>query len=75
VSVLDRYLGELQGTRVRIAEESLTSIPDSDKNAFGYGRAVGRLEGLRLAEETLQRVLSESEADQSGSGRYRSSKA
>ena len=61
--VLERYLGELEGLRSRTAEESLTNIADADKTAFGFGRAVGRLEGLRLAEDALQNLLSEPERD------------
>lgn len=74
MSVLDRFIGELTGLRGRLAEESLTSVADVDKTAFGFGRAVGRLEGLRLAEETLNRLLSVPEEDR-GIGRQRNSKA
>jgi hypothetical protein len=75
MSVLDRFIGELTGLRARVAEESLTNVADVDKTAFGFGRAVGRLEGLRLAEETLNKVLSESEKEDSGERRHRSGKA
>lgn len=68
MSVLERYLGELQALRSRTAEESLTNIPEGEKNAFGYGKAVGRLEGLQLAQATLDRLLNEPEPD-SDSGR------
>lgn len=71
MSVLERYIGELQALRPRTAEDSLTNLEDADKTAFGLGRAVGRLEGLRLAEETLNRLLHEPEPE-SESGRRRS---
>lgn len=60
MAVVDRYIGELETLRAQIAVDSLSNIPESDKNAFGYGKAVGRLEGLRLAETLLHRVLDES---------------
>lgn len=60
-AVVERFIGELDAARARVAEESLTT-PD-DKTSFGFGRAVGRLEGLRLAEEVLNNVLNTKEAD------------
>jgi hypothetical protein len=76
MSVLDRFIGELQGLRGRTAEESLTNIPESEKNAFGFGKAIGRLEGLQLAESILNKLLSEPEEDKDrGAGRHRNSKA
>jgi len=72
VSVLDRYIGELQAARSKVAEESLTNPADAEKTAFGFGRAVGRLEGLRLAEETLNRLLNEPEGEENSAGRRRS---
>lgn len=71
MSVLERYLGELPTIRAQVAEESLTNVTDADKTAFGLGRAVGRLEGLRLAEETLQRLLNEPETNESEPRRHR----
>jgi hypothetical protein len=61
MSVLDRFIGELSLVRSRVAEDSLTN--PVDKTAFTFGQAVGRLEGLRLAEDTLNRLLSDSEDD------------
>lgn len=55
----------------RVAEESVTNVADADKTSFGFGRVVGRLEGLRLAEETLNRLLDDPEAQESGTGRHR----
>lgn len=69
--VLERYIGELALVRSRVAEDSLTNLADADKTAYGLGRAVGRLEGLRLAEETLQRLLNEPETNESEPRRYR----
>ena len=71
MSVLDRYIGELQALHAQTALESLTNIPESEKNSFGYGKAVGRLEGLQLAENLLNRLLSEPEVNESGAGRSR----
>lgn len=68
--VLDRFIGELQTLRSRVAEESLTNVVLQDGcAAAAYGRAVGRLEGLRLAEETLNKLLNEPEDTESGAGR------
>jgi hypothetical protein len=75
VGIVDRFIGELGGLRSRVAEESLTNVADVDKTAFGFGRAVGRLEGLRLAEEALNRILGEQETEDSGTRRHRSGKA
>lgn len=59
--IIERFLGELQASASNIAVESLTN-PDRP-DAFGFGRAVGRLEGLRLAEEALNKILHEPEGD------------
>jgi len=67
VSVLDRFIGELQALHSKVAVDSLTN--PADKTAFGLGCAVGRLEGLRLAEETLNRLLNEPEDRESAAGR------
>ena len=75
MSVLDRFIGELTGLRGRIAEESLTNVPDAAGTAYGFGRAVGRLEGIRLAEAELNRLLSEQEQEDSGTRRHRNSEA
>jgi hypothetical protein len=69
VSVLERFIGELQAVRAQAALESLTN--PEDKTPFGYGQAVGRLEGLALAEATLNRLLNEPEVD-ADAGRRRS---
>lgn len=71
MAVLDRYLGELEGLYARTAAESLTNISDSEKNSFGFGKAVGRLEGIKLAQSVLNRLLNEPEVDERGSGRNR----
>lgn len=61
--VVERFIGELQAVLTRTAQESLTNVPDANKTAFGFGVAVGRLEGLRLAQETLNNVLNTPEPD------------
>lgn len=72
MAVLDRFLGELQALRPRIAEESLTNPPLQEGAAsFAFGRAVGRLEGLKLAEEVLNKLLREPDEDERGTGRNR----
>lgn len=71
MGVLDRYIGELQGLHTRTAAESLTNIPESEKNAFGFGKAAGRLEGIKLAESLLTQLLNEPETDERGTGRSR----
>ena len=63
MSVLDRYIGELETLIAKTAVESLTNVPDGEKTSFGLGKAVGRLEGLRLAQQALQNVLNEPEED------------
>lgn len=76
MSVLDRYIGELETLLTKTAVDSLTGVPDAEKTAFGFGKAVGRLEGLRLAQQTLQTVLHEPEEDPDGvPGRGRGAKA
>ena len=72
MSSVDRYLGELEALRTQIAVETLENVPQSDQNAYGFGKSVGRLEGLRLASGLLDRLLSESEKVDSGAGRHRS---
>jgi hypothetical protein len=69
VSVLDRYIGELQTLYSKTAVDSLTN--PAEKTSYGLGVAVGRLEGLRLAEEALTKALNESEVEERGSGRNR----
>jgi hypothetical protein len=69
VAVLDRYIGELQALAAKVAVEGLRNPPD--KTDYGLGVLVGRLEGLRLAEQALEQLLSESEGDERGAGRNR----
>ena len=69
MAVLDRYLGELKSLHAQIAVDGLGNPPSHD--AYGLGVLVGRLEGLKLAEEALSRVLRDSEEER-GSGRNRS---
>ena len=69
MAVLDRFIGELQTLRDTVAGQSLTA--PEDKTAFGFGVAVGRLEGLRLAEEALNRLLKDPEDSESAPRRPR----
>lgn len=70
MSVLERFIGDLEALQASTALESLTAVPDSEKSEFGFGKAVGRLEGLRQAGELLQNILREQEAERHGvSGR------
>lgn len=76
MTVLDRFLGDLKALQAQTASDSLTNVSDSDKSGFGFGKAVGRLEGLRLAEELLEKLLREQELKERGiPGRGRGSKA
>lgn len=61
--VLERYLGALETLQSQVAMDSLTNVAEGDKNAFGFGKAVGTLEGLKLARAALEKVLSEQEAE------------
>lgn len=73
MSVLDRYLGELQALRTQVAVESLENpVLQDGTAAVAYGRAVGRMEGLKLAEELLSKVLRMPEDDGDGPRRSRS---
>jgi hypothetical protein len=69
MSVLERFIGELEAAQARVALDSLTAIPDSEKTEFGFGKAVGRVEGLRQAGELLEKVLREAEAEKRGTRR------
>lgn len=55
MSVIEKYLAELDRVTVDAAINSLAS-PVS-KDAFGLGVAVGLQEGLKLARTTLEKVL------------------
>ena len=56
--VLDQFIGELDALESKIALEGLTNRPHPERSdAFSYGAAVGRVEGVRLAKEALNRVL------------------
>lgn len=70
MSVLDRFLGELAAVRAQTALESLTN--PAEKSEYGFGQAVGRLEGLHLAEATLNRLLNDPEGEENNAGRRRS---
>lgn len=71
MTVLDRFFGELQALQAQTALDSLTNV-GTDTSAYAFGRAVGRLEGLRLAKELLDKLLQEQETKERGvSGRSR----
>ena len=59
---IERFLAELQELKLKTAEASLQPSAE-DQNEFGYGKACGKQLGLKLAEEMLNRILSESEDD------------
>lgn len=55
--LIEKFLSGLEELKSRIATESLTQIPDAEKTAFGFGKAVGRLQGIRLVEELFQNLI------------------
>lgn len=59
--LLEKFIARLQGLKDRVATESLTSVPNEEKTEFGFGHAVGRLEGIRLAENLFNELLNETE--------------
>jgi len=72
MAVLEKFITELTALQTQTALDSLTGIAESDKSEFGFGKATGRLEGLRLAGELLEKLLREQEAHERGvSGRGR----
>jgi hypothetical protein len=60
---LELYLGKLKRMQTEHAIESLTK--PSGKTSFDYGKAVGRLQGLLLAEQLLTGVIEEEADDKS----------
>lgn len=72
--VLERYLGALDALQSQVALDSLTNIADSDKNAFGFGKAAGVLEGVRAARAMLDKILAEQEAEDSERGHRRTAR-
>lgn len=63
MGVLDRYLGALEELERRIAVECLGHVPENEKTEFGFGKAVGTLQGIRLAKDEFERLLNEAEKD------------
>lgn len=61
----ERFLGELQELRARIAQEALAPRGE-DRTAFGYGKACGIAEGLLHAEALYEKILSEQEEAERG---------
>lgn len=68
MSLLDRYLGELEALKSKIALESLANVPDADKSEFGFGKAIGRLEGIGLCRQVFEELLNEAHEKGSGFG-------
>jgi hypothetical protein len=62
VAAIERFLQELQELKAKNAEASLKPGTD-DQTEFGYGRACGQQLGLQLAEELLNKILSDSDDD------------
>jgi len=54
---LDNYLGKLKELQSEVATAALTR--PKGKEAFDYGHACGRLEGLLLAEQLLNSAIEE----------------
>lgn len=69
MAVVERYLEGLKALKAQVSVESLTTVPDAEKNAYGYGKACGRLEGIALAERLFEDLLSEQEEAESGVSR------
>jgi len=68
MALLERYLGELEQLKTETAQASLTNVPDAAGTAFGFGRAVGRQEGIELARSRLDTLLSEAEENTDKAG-------
>lgn len=62
MSAVQRCLERLDEAKATAAVESL-SPADADKNAFGFGRACGIQQGLKIARQIIETVLSESDQD------------
>lgn len=70
MAVLQRYLAKLDDLIKQAPADLLTNIAGSEKNTFGFGKAVGTLEGLRMARALFDSALADQEADTRGvSGR------
>lgn len=62
MALIETYLQELESLKVTAAVESLQP-DDNSKTEFEFGRACGLQEGLRRAEELLNRVIADREED------------
>lgn len=56
---LEDILRCLENERTKTAREALES--PSDKSLFGYGRAVGLLEGIDIVKQAIVRMHTETE--------------
>lgn len=60
MALAEKFLAEIGTLKADAASETLQ--PETRyQNAFGFGRACGIQEGLRMAEELLNKLLVESE--------------
>lgn len=55
--VINKFLNKLSAHKVKVAVESLQNPGELSEGRFG--RVVGRMEGLREAEEILNGILAE----------------
>ena len=61
MALVEKFLQGLETLEPQTATDSLTNISDAEKTAFGFGKAVGRLEGIRLVKDLFQACLNEDE--------------
>lgn len=66
MALLEQYLGTLEQLKVETALAGLSGVSDDAGTAFGYGKAVGRLEGIELARRAFETLLNE--VEQKGTG-------
>lgn len=57
MALIEKFLASIEELKSQVATDSLTNLPDAEKTAFGFGKAVGRLEGVRLVETLFQNLL------------------
>lgn len=55
------FTASIEELKARVAIESLTSVPDERKNSFGFGEATGRLKGIQLVSELVEKLLYQDE--------------
>jgi hypothetical protein len=62
VALIETYLQELEALKSNAALEGLQPA-DNSKTEFEFGRVCGVQEGVRLAEELFQKLLTDREQD------------